>query len=172
MLAVSLLGIAVWSASGVAGVTIFMKAASVTPPAPAVGWVAFIILVFVYFAANYLLLGALFLGIGSQANSVREVQTLSMPVTMGQLLIFFFAQIAAGSINSVIGLAAAIFPFSSPLTMIARAAQTPELWPHAVALVWQALWVWLTVQLGASIFRTNVMKSGSGGRMRFKRAKA
>jgi ABC-2 type transport system permease protein len=91
---------------------------------------------------------------------------------MGQLLIFFFAQIAAGSINSVIGLAAAIFPFSSPLTMIARAAQTPELWPHAVALVWQAFWVWLTVQLGASIFRSNVMKSGSGGRTRFKRAKA
>jgi ABC-2 type transport system permease protein len=58
--------------------------------------------------------------------------------------------------------------------MIARAAQTPELWPHAIALLWQALWVWLTVQLGASLFRSNVMKSGAGGarRLRLKRAKS
>jgi ABC-2 type transport system permease protein len=170
MLAVSLLGIAVWSAAGIVGVTA-LTAGSSAPPTPAVGWPVFVILVFVYFAANYLLLGAFFLGIGSQANSVREVQTLSMPVTMAQLLVFFFAQIAAGSIDNVIGIGAAIFPFSSPLTMIARAAQTPELWPHAVALVWQAFWVWLTVQLGASIFRTNEMKSGSGGKLRFRRAK-
>ncbi|MDB5672978.1 MAG: transporter permease [Alphaproteobacteria bacterium] len=170
MLLVSLLGIAVWTTAGIVGVELFLPVAHAPPP-PAVGWPIFLALVFLYFAANYLLLGALFLGIGSQANSIREVQTMAMPVTMGQLLIFFFAQVAAGSINSLLGIAGAIFPFSSPLTMIARAAQTPELWPHAAALVWQALWVWLTVQLGASLFRSNVMKSGSGG-ARMKKAKA
>jgi ABC-2 type transport system permease protein len=171
MLLVSLLGIAVWTTAGIIGLHFVPVGAA--PPQPAVGWPIFLIFVFLYFTANYLLLGALFLGIGSQANSIREVQTLAMPVTMGQLLIFFFAQIAAGSINSVIGVGAAIFPFSSPLTMIARAAQTPELWPHAVALLWQAFWVWLTVQLGASLFRSNVMKSGgAGARTMFRRAKA
>jgi ABC-2 type transport system permease protein len=167
MLLVSLLGIAVWTTAGIVGVQLFVPVAHAPPP-PAVGWPIFLALVFLYFAANYLLLGALFLGIGSQANSIREVQTLAMPVTMGQLLLFFFAQVAAGSINSLIGWAAAIFPFSSPLTMIARAAQTPELWPHAAALAWQAIWVWLTVQLGASLFRSNVMKSGTGGLRRRK----
>ena len=136
------------------------------------GWPAFLLLVFVYFAANYLLLGALFLGIGSQANSLREVQTLSMPVTMAQLLIFLFAQFAAGAIDSPLGIAAAVFPFSSPLTMIARAAQDGAIWPHLAAIAWQALWVWLTVQLGATLFRRNVMKSGGGGMLRRKKAKA
>jgi ABC-2 type transport system permease protein len=161
MLCVSLVGVAVWTAAGIVAAALFAHG-GVNIPEPAVGWTIFIILVFLYFAANYLLLGALFLGIGSQASTVREVQTLSMPVTMGQLLVFFLATAAAGPFNSALGIGAAIFPFSSPLTMIARAAQTPELWPHLAALVWQAIWVWLTIQFGAALFRRNVLKSGGG----------
>jgi ABC-2 type transport system permease protein len=164
MLAVSLVGIGVWVSGALAGLA-FLQTQAGSLPEPAVGWPLFILLVLLYYSANYLLLGALFLGIGSQANSVREVQTLSMPVTVGQMLIFLLASFAVGAFNSPLGLAAAIFPFSSPLTMVARAAQTAELWPHALALAWQTLWVWLTVALGARLFRRNVLKSGgrSGG---------
>lgn len=162
MLAVSLVGIGVWASGALTGLTLLGSQAGGLPE-PAVGWPLFIFFVLVYYSANYLLLGALFLGIGSQANSVREVQTLSMPVTVGQMLIFLLSSFAVGAFNSPLGLGAAIFPFSSPLTMVARAAQTPELWPHALALVWQALWVWLTVALGARLFRKNVLKSGGAG---------
>jgi ABC-2 type transport system permease protein len=162
MLAVSLVGIGVWAGGALLGLTLWPTGGSGLPM-PAVGWPAFILLVIVYYTANYLLLGALFLGIGSQAASVREVQILSMPVTVGQMLIFMFATAAVGPFNGPIGIAAAVFPFSSPLAMIARAAQTPELWPHLLALGWQALWVWLTIKISASLFRRNVMKSGAGG---------
>lgn len=161
MLGVSLVGISVWAAGGITGLTLFPTGEGL--PEPAVGWPLFVILVILYYSANYLLLGALFLGIGSQASSVREVQTLSMPVTVGQILVFMFASFAVGPFNSLLGIAAAVFPFSSPLAMVARAAQTPELWPHIAALIWQALWVWLTIKLGASLFKRNVMKSGTGG---------
>jgi len=163
MLAVSLVGIGVWVSGALVGLA-FLPAQAGSLPEPAVGWPLFILLVLLYYSANYLLLGALFLGIGSQANSVREVQTLSMPVTVGQMLIFLLASFAVGAFNSPLGLGAAIFPFSSPLTMVARAAQTAELWPHLLALAWQALWVWLTVALGARLFRRNVLKSGGSGR--------
>jgi ABC-2 type transport system permease protein len=166
MLAVSLVGIAVWAAAAVGGAWLWLEGGG-GPPAPAVGWPLFVLLGLVYYAANYLLLGALFLGIGSQAASVREVQTLSMPVTVGQVLVFLFASFAVGPFNGPVGLAAAIFPFSSPMAMVARAAQTGELWPHALALAWQAMWVWLTIALGAALFRRNVLKSGGGiGRRR------
>jgi ABC-2 type transport system permease protein len=171
MLAISLVGIAVWVSGALAALALWPGQAGAALPEPAVGWPLFILLVLLYYAANYLLLGALFLGIGSQANSVREVQTLSMPVTVGQMLIFLFASIAVGAFNSPVGLAAAIFPFSSPLTMVARAAQTAELWPHALALAWQALWVWLTVSLGARLFRRNVLKSGGPARGMLRRRK-
>ena len=172
MLAISLVGIAVW-VGGAATALALWPGQSVALPEPAVGWPLFILLVLLYYSANYLLLGALFLGIGSQANSVREVQTLSMPVTVAQMLIFLLASFAVGAFNSPLGLGAAIFPFSSPLTMVARAAQTPELWPHLPALAWQALWVWLTVALGAKLFRRNVLKSGGAGSSgMFKRRKS
>ena len=162
MLAVSVVGIALWGSAALLGFALFPVAGQGIP-APAVGWPLFIILVMIYYTTNYLLLGALFLGIGSQASSIREVQTMSMPVTIGQMLVFLFASVAVGPFNSLIGIAAAVFPFSSPLAMIARAAQTPELWPHLLAIAWQVLWVWLTVQMAASLFRRNAMKSGAGG---------
>jgi ABC-2 type transport system permease protein len=161
MLAVSLVGIAVWTAGAFAAFQLWPSHGD-SLPAPAVGWPLFVLLVLVYYAANYLLLGALFLGIGSQASTVREVQTLSMPITIGQLFILILATMAVGPFNSLLGIGAAIFPFSSPMTMVARAAQTSELWPHLLALAWQALWVWVIVQLGAAFFRRNVMKSGGG----------
>jgi ABC-2 type transport system permease protein len=46
------------------------------------------------------------------------------------------------------------------MTMLARAAELPDLWPHAAALVWQALWVALILRLGAALFRKTVLKSG------------
>jgi ABC-2 type transport system permease protein len=161
MLAVSLVGVTVWAAGAILGLAFFPTGESL--PEPAVGWPLFVLLVILSYSANYLLLGALFLGIGSQAASVREVQTLSMPVTVGQILVFMFASFAVGPFNSFLGISAAVFPFSSPLAMIARAAQTPELWTHLAALAWQAVWVWLTIKLGARLFKSNVMKSGGGG---------
>lgn len=160
MLAVSMVGVAAWASALAIGLN--FSPLDSGPPVPAVGWPVFALLIVLYYTTNYLLLGALFLGIGAQANSVREVQTLSMPVTVGQMLIFFFAIFAVGAYNGPLGLAAAAFPFSSPLAMVARAAQTPEIWPHLVALGWQAFWVWLTVSLGATLFRRNVLKSGGG----------
>jgi ABC-2 type transport system permease protein len=171
MLAVSLVGITVWAAGALIAVAVWMKDSG-TLPEPAVGWPLFVILAILYYAANYLLLGALFLGIGSQANSVREVQTLSMPITVAQMLVFLLASFAIGQPNNLLGLGAAIFPFSSPLTMVARAAQLPELWPHLLALAWQALWVWLIVSLGATLFRRNVLKSGGGAMAVIQRKKA
>jgi ABC-2 type transport system permease protein len=166
MLAVSLVGITVWAAFAGIGLLLLPSEGGGGLPTPAVGWPIFVALVILYYATNYLLLGALFLGIGSQAASVREVQILSMPVTVGQMLIFLFASAAVGPFNSPIGIAAAVFPFSSPLAMIARAAQTHELWPHLLALAWQTLWVWLTIKITASLFRRNVMKSGTPGSVR------
>jgi len=101
-----------------------------------------------------------FLTIGAQASTVREVQTLSMPVTFAQVLIFGFASNAIGAPDSTNALIAAVFPLSSPLVMLARAAEQPELWPHLVALAWQGLWVALILHFGAKMFRKTVLKSG------------
>ena len=171
MLAVSFVGIAVWGA----GVGAFLLATgpdAASLPAPALGWPLFIALGIAYFALAYLLLGALFLSIGALAGTVREVQTLSMPVTMLQLLVFFLAAYALTAPGSMVEIAAMVFPLSSPFAMLARAALSETLWPHALALAWQALCVFVFVRAGAGLFRRRVMKSGPGGRAAAARGKA
>jgi ABC-2 type transport system permease protein len=160
MLAASVLGLLVWSAAGAAVIASLNQGGLSALPPPALGWPAFLTLTVIYFAMNYLLLGAVFLTIGAQASTVREVQTLSMPVTFAQVVIFGFAATAVGSPDSSVSLAAAIFPLSSPLAMVAQAAQQPELWPHVAAILWQILWVALILRLGAKMFRKTVLKSG------------
>src|SRR5690606_34429059 len=170
MLAVSLVGIAVWTAAigGVMGMpgieSLFGGALSLGDlPAPGVGWPLFLALGVAYFAMAYLLLGSVFLAIGSLANTVREVQTLSMPVTMLQVFLFLFATLAVADRGGWMEWTAIAFPFSSPFAMLARAAQDEAVWPHALALGWQAFWVLLSIRLGAALFRKRVMKSGPQG---------
>ena len=160
MLAASVAGIVVWVSAGALLVNFVLEGGVRTLPPPAVGWPAFLAFGVVYFAMNYLLLGAVFLTIGAQASTVREVQTLSMPVTFMQVVFFGFASTAIGAPDSHEALAAAVFPLSSPMTMLARAAQLPDLWPHAAALAWQTLWVVAILKLGARLFRRTVLKSG------------
>ena len=159
MLAVSMVGISVWA---MAGSAVWLTAGHSLAefPAPAVGWPMFFALGVVYFSMGYLLLGSIFLAIGSMASTVREVQTLSMPVTMLQLLNFFFASLAIAQPGSWIEKAAMVVPFSSPFTMLARAAQDGALWPHALAIGWQFICVAVLVKLGAALFKKRVMQSG------------
>ena len=163
MLGMALVGIAVWSSAGFAGLA---AVADGMPKlaAPAVGWPVFCILLVLYFSMAYLLLGSLFLGIGAMATTVREVQTLSMPVTMAQLLVFFLASMAVTKLGEPIEWFTVIFPFSSPFAMIARAAQMENLWQHGLALLWQAAFTMVIIRFSVMLFRKNVMKSGPGAR--------
>lgn len=129
---------------------------------PAVGMPMFALLFCAYFTMAYMLLGAVFLSIGAQAQTMREVQLLSLPITIVQMAMFGLASAAAGDPGSSVARIAEIFPLSSPFAMAGRAANSPELWPHAIALVWQALWVAITIWIGAGAFRRGVLKSGSG----------
>lgn len=159
MLFVSMVGIAVWGTGY--GVLVLGGLRHIPLLAtPAVGWPLFLLLGFGYFAMAYLLLGAMFLTIGGLANTVREVQTLSMPATMMQLIVFFIASFALARPDSWLQTFAEVFPISSPYAMLARAAEHRALWPHLVALGWQALWVAGIVRGGAILFRRTVMKSG------------
>jgi ABC-2 type transport system permease protein len=90
---------------------------------------------------------------------------------MMQLMVFFFASYALARPGTWIETVSQVFPVSSPFAMLAQAAQSAELWPHVLALGWQALWVAVIIRVGAQLFRRTVMKSGParGRRSWFKR---
>ena len=163
MLGMALVGITVWSTMGLS-VALLVGGNWGALPSPAVGWPLFCLLLILYFSMAYLLLGSLFLGIGAMATTVREVQTLSMPVTMGQLLVFFLAYSSITKLGEPVEWFAVLFPFSSPFAMIARAAQMDNIWQHGLALIWQAIFTIIIIRFSVMLFRRNVMKSGQAAR--------
>lgn len=166
MVGISFVGLALWGGTlglGYLFVQLIQDWVTLPQSGPAVGWAAFLILSLVYYATYYMLLGALFLGIGSQASNIREIQTLTMPITIVQSGVFFLALSIVGGPSGALAWFTYLFPFSSPLAMIAYAAESPALWPHLLAIVWQLLWVWLIVRISARLFRLTVLKSASTG---------
>ena len=175
MLAVSLVGIATWFAAIGAYIMLLgdfggVRATLVGMPEPGVGWPLFCVLFVINFAMGYLLIGSIFLSIGALASTVREVQTLSMPVTMLQLFIFFFASFTLVDGARILEAATILFPLSSPFAMTARAAQYEEIWPHLIAIAYQTAWVAAFIRWGSHLFRTRVMKSGGAGHGQPKRS--
>jgi ABC-2 type transport system permease protein len=128
---------------------------------PAVGWAPFAALILLYYCANFMLLGALFLGIGAQASNIREIQTVSMPVTLLQVGVFLLAMTVVGREEGALTWFAYIFPFSSPMAMVAHAAKYESLWLHLPALAWQAIWVFVIVRAASRLFRRTVLKSSA-----------
>jgi ABC-2 type transport system permease protein len=137
-------------AAGLAGLT------------PALGLPVFTLLFFAYFTTAYMLLGAVFLGVGAQAASVREIQLLSLPITLIQVAMFGLGAVALSRPDGWISTFAAVFPLSSPYYMAGRAAQSSSLGIHLLALAWQALWVAIFIAVGVRAFRRGVLQSGSG----------
>jgi ABC-2 type transport system permease protein len=158
---VALLFVAFWGTLAILAITALPNSgAALTMLDPAIGFGPFLALAVIYFAMGYLLLGSVFLAVGGQANSMREIQMLSLPITFFQMAMFGLASAAAAQPGSTLALFAELFPFSSPFAMVAKGASNPSLWPHAAAIGWQLLWVSITIALGARWFRKGVLKSG------------
>ncbi len=166
MLGISLVGLGLWAGMLGLGYTFFQILQdwmALPTVGPAIGWPIWIVLLFLYYTANFMLLGSLFLGIGGQATNIREIQTISMPVTLLQLMVLLLAMNAIGGAGGATVWTAYIMPFSSPMAMVAHGAQYETLWPHFLALAWQALWIVIIIRVSSRLFRTTVMKSASSG---------
>jgi len=172
MFGVAVLFVCFWGVvvSQVAAVLPPGAAAAIGQFAPAVGGSWFAALFAAYFAMAYLLLGSVFLGIGSQASTMREIQLLSLPVTIVQVGMFALSSAAAAHPGGWLATATEVFPLSSPYAMAGHAANAPELWPHALALGWQGLWVAAFITVGARAFRRGVLQSGSARPRRSRKA--
>jgi ABC-2 type transport system permease protein len=161
MFGVALLFVSFWGGLGALALLLVPELSAATSLAPAVGLPLFILLFALYFTTAFMLLGAVFLGVGGQANTMREIQMLSLPITVFQVAMFSLSSAAGNNPGSRLATFSEWFPFSSPFAMIARAAHDESLWPHLLALVWQGLWVWITIFIAARFFRVGVLKSGS-----------
>ncbi|MEE4348857.1 MAG: ABC transporter permease [Pacificimonas sp.] len=161
MVIVSLIGIIVWGVLFGGGAALLLgQLPDGLIPDPERGWLGFVLLGLGYFICAYLIFGALFLGIGSLCSSIREVQTLSMPVTILQMLVLVLTLQAISAGPGTMQTVISWFPLSAPYMMAARAGAGTDILPHIIAYVWLLVFASGVIFVSARLFRYGVLRSG------------
>ena len=91
---------------------------------------------------------------------MREIQMLSLPITLMQVGMFALSTAAANNPVTSIATIAQWLPWSSPFAMAARGATDASLWPHVLAIGWQLLWIAISIVVAVRLFRAGVLRSG------------
>jgi ABC-2 type transport system permease protein len=115
----------------------------------------------IFFLGGYFLYSSLFAAVGSSVNeSPQEAQQLSLPITMPIIFSMVIMMKAMKAPNSALAVGASLFPFSSPIVMMARLPFGVPAWQIILSIVLLILGFVGTTWLAAKIYRTGILMYG------------
>lgn len=121
----------------------------------------------VLFILQYLLFGALMIGLGSAVANAKDGQQLAMPFVLLSLLPELMIPVIFLNPNGVIAVGLSIAPITSSLALLLRYAVTDvPLTQLALALLLQTLAVIVALRLSALVFRLGMLRYGQRVRLR------
>lgn len=121
-----------------------------------------LVIAIVYFILGFLLFGSAMAAIGALTSSMRESQNYVTFVTLPAVIPFFFLTMFAEEPNGTFATVLSIFPLTSPLSMIMRAAVTRiPAWQLGLSLALLLLAVAFVIWLSGRLFRVNTLLSGT-----------
>jgi ABC-2 type transport system permease protein len=122
---------------------------------------------FLYFVLGYLLIGAVYLGIGAMCETIQDAQNLSTPLTFLVLLpTFAFVGIIVDDPNGVIARVLTFIPLYSHVTMMLRLSANPPVWEIIAGTAILAGSALLLIGFMGRIYRAGILQSG--GKATFK----
>ena len=120
-----------------------------------------IIIVFLlFFIFGYLLYASLFAAIGSAVENEGDTQQLQIPLTIPLMLGYIIALYAFNAPDSSIAFWASMFPFTSPIVMIARLPFGVPGWEIALSLVLLILTFIVCAWASAKIYKVGILMFG------------
>ena len=120
----------------------------------------------VYQVLSVLMYGSLFIAVGAACTDTKETQTMLLPVMLLACLPMFVMANVIREPNSSFALGASLFPFATPMLMIARQAVPPGIpvWQPVVGVVLVLATTLLCVYAAGRIFRVGILMQGKGAR--------
>ncbi len=115
-----------------------------------------------YYILGFVLFSAILAGVGSICNTVKETQSLMMPIT----LIFVIPLVAwpqlARDPNGDLARVLSYVPPTTPMLMVLRLASGPDIWWGEIVLSFLVLTagVLVSIWLAAKVFRTGILLYG------------
>jgi ABC-2 type transport system permease protein len=116
----------------------------------------------IYYVLGFILFSAILAGAGSICNTIKETQSLMMPVT----LIFIIPLVAwpqlARDPNGDLARILSYVPPTTPMLMVLRLASSPDIWWGEIALSFLVLTagVLACIWAAAKVFRTGILMYG------------
>ena len=115
----------------------------------------------VFYSLGYLLYSAIFAGVGAIFNSIDEAQQWNFVVILPLIAASAMILPVATSSDSLISVAASLFPFCSPILMFERlAVHDPPLWQVALSLILLVATIGGAMIVSARIYRTGILMYG------------
>jgi ABC-2 type transport system permease protein len=118
-----------------------------------------------YYLAGYALYAGIFLAIGSLCNTLKEAQSLMMPMIMILMLPLATMTYIAQDPNGPVARIMSWIPLFTPFTMMNRAAAEPPLLDLIGTTVVLVLSIALVLWLSGKIFRQGVLRTGQPPRL-------
>ena len=120
-----------------------------------------IIVVFLlFFLFGYILYASLFAAIGSAVENEGDSQQLQLPLTIPLMLGYIIALYAFNAPDSSIAFWASMFPFTSPIVMIARLPFGVPAWEIVVSLLILVATFAVCAWLSAKIYKVGILMFG------------
>lgn len=120
-----------------------------------------LIFFFVFLILGYVFYGALFIAVGSLAESMQDAQTITTPIILILTACVMVVPLSWRSPDSPLLVFASWFPLSAPFGAIARLPQDPPWWELALSAFFLFLLSIVVIWLAGRILRYGVL-SGSG----------
>lgn len=118
-----------------------------------------------YFLAGYALYAGIFLAIGSLCNTLKEAQSLMMPMMMILIAPLVTMTFIAQDPNGPVARAMSWIPLFTPFTMMNRAAAEPPMVDIIGTTIVLLLSIALVLWLSGKIFRQGVLRTGQPPRV-------
>jgi ABC-2 type transport system permease protein len=115
----------------------------------------------IFYTLGYLLYSAIFAGVGAIFNSIDEAQQWNFVVILPLIAASALILPVATSSDSMLSVAASLFPFCSPILMFERlAVHDPPLWQVVLSLILLLATIGGTMFVSARIYRTGILMYG------------
>ncbi|MDP1932959.1 MAG: ABC transporter permease [Gammaproteobacteria bacterium] len=118
-----------------------------------------------YYLAGYALYAGIFLAIGSLCNTLKEAQSLMMPMMMILMVPLVTMTFIAQDPNGPVARIMSWIPLFTPFTMMNRAAAEPPMMDVIGTTIVLILTIALVLWLSGKIFRQGVLRTGQPPRI-------
>lgn len=142
------------------GATDASPVAAVMNTLASLNYVEIVIAFIVFFIFGYLLYASLYAAIGSAVENEADTQQLQIPVTIPLLIGFFIAFYSFKAPDSGLVFWGSMFPFTSPIVMLARIPYGVPVWQLVVSIVVLIGTFALCAWVSAKIYRVGILMFG------------